>query len=85
MGSLKVRASSWERQGKINVRSKQSNHKHNHNYNLMGVDTIEINLVYLFICGLIAIDKILGIANLWHKNKPKLSAGHSFHCLWVTV
>ena len=30
-------------QGKINVRLKQSNQKHNHN--LMGFDTIEINLV----------------------------------------
>ena len=33
-------------QGKINVRLKQSNH--NHKYNLMGFDTIEINLVLFF-------------------------------------
>ena len=32
-------------QGKINVRLKQSNHNNNHYYNLMGFDTIEINLV----------------------------------------
>ena len=32
-------------QGKINVRLKQSNHNNNHNYNLMGFDTIEVNLV----------------------------------------
>ena len=31
----------------INVRLKQSNHNHNHNNNLMGFDTIEINLVVL--------------------------------------
>ena len=37
------------RQGNINIRLKQSNHKHNHNYNLMGFDTIEINLVFLII------------------------------------
>ena len=30
-------------QGKINIRLKQSNH--NHNYNLLGFDTIDINLV----------------------------------------
>ena len=33
-----------EGQGKINVRLKQSNH--NHDNNLMGFDTIEINLVF---------------------------------------
>ena len=35
-----------EGQGKINVRLKQSNH--NHDYNLMGFDTIEINLLVSF-------------------------------------
>ena len=35
-------------QGKINVRLRQSNHNHNHNFNLMGFDTIEINLVLSF-------------------------------------
>ena len=33
--------------GKINERLKQRNHNNNHNYNLMGFDTIEINLVCL--------------------------------------
>ena len=49
-GSSKVKAKSKvERQGqvKINVRLRQSNHKNIHNYNLMGFDTIEINLVSL--------------------------------------
>ena len=33
---------------KIDVRlTKQSNYNHNHNYNIMGFDTIEINLVNL--------------------------------------
>ena len=37
-------------QGKINALLKQNNWNHNHNDNLMGFDTIEINLVFdLFI------------------------------------
>ena len=36
-------------QGKINETIKQSNHNHNQNYNLMGFDTIEINLVSPFL------------------------------------
>ena len=54
----KVRESSWQGQGKVkerfrqgqgkmNVRLKQSSQSHN--YNLMGLDTIEINLVFLII------------------------------------
>ena len=31
-------------QGRINVRLKKANHNYNHNNNLMGFDTIEINL-----------------------------------------
>ena len=41
-GQVKVEMQS---QGKINVRFKQSKCNPNHNYNLMGFDTIEINLV----------------------------------------
>ena len=33
-------------QGKINVRLNHTNHNHNHSYNLMGFDTIEINLSF---------------------------------------
>ena len=41
-------------QGNINVKLKQSNH--GHNYNLMGFDTIEINLVskYFLVAGRVA-------------------------------
>ena len=35
-------------QCKINLKLRQSNHNHNHNYDLMGFDTIEINLVMLY-------------------------------------
>ena len=42
-GKSKVNERSRKGQGKINVRLKQSNH--NHNQNLIGFDTIEINLV----------------------------------------
>jgi len=51
-GSGKVKSTSRRGQGKVerqrqgNVWLKQSNH--NHNYNLMGFDTIEINLVSHF-------------------------------------
>ena len=36
-------------QGKIYVRLKQSCHNHGHNYNLMGFDTIEIDLLFDFL------------------------------------
>ena len=35
-----------EGQGKVKVRSRQSKHNLNRNYNLMGFDTVEINLVF---------------------------------------
>ena len=50
-----------------------------------GLWSIGSLFIYLFICGLIASGKILGIANLWHMIMPKPSAGHSFHCPQVTV
>ena len=34
-------------QGKINVRLRQNNNNQNHNYNLMGFDTVEINVGFL--------------------------------------
>ena len=40
---------SREEQWKVNVGSRQHKHNLNRNYNLMGFDTIEINLVHLSI------------------------------------
>ena len=36
-------------QGKVKVKSRQHKHNLNRNYNLMGFDTIEINLVYTIV------------------------------------
>ena len=41
----KVKAGSKEGQGKVKVRSRECMHNLNRNYNLMGFETIEINLV----------------------------------------
>ena len=46
-GQGKAKARSRRGQGKDKVRSRQSKHNLNRNYNLMGFDTIEINLVFL--------------------------------------
>ena len=35
-------------QDKVKEMSRQCKHNFNHNYNLMGFDTIEINLVFIF-------------------------------------
>ena len=43
-GKVKVR--SMRVQGKVKVRSRQRKHNLNSNNNLMGFDTIEINLVF---------------------------------------
>ena len=47
-GQGKAKARSIRGQGKVKVKSRQHNHNLNRKYNLMGFDTIEINLVYLF-------------------------------------
>ena len=44
-GQGKVKARSQRGQGKFKLKSKQRKHNLNRNYNLMGFDTIEINLV----------------------------------------
>ena len=44
-----VKARSNKSQGKVKVRSRQRKHNLDLNYNLMGFDTIEINLVLWFI------------------------------------
>ena len=44
-GQDKVKARSNKSQGKVKVRSRQRKQNLNLNYNLMGFDTIEINLV----------------------------------------
>merc|ERR1739842_237886 len=44
-GQGKVKARSRQGQGKVKIRSRQCKHNLNRNYNLMGFDTIEINLV----------------------------------------
>ena len=44
-GFSKVKACLKRGQGKINLRFGQSNNNHKHNCNLMGFDTININLV----------------------------------------
>ena len=44
-GQREVKERSMRGQGKVKVRSRQRKHNLNHNYNLMGFDTIEINLV----------------------------------------
>ena len=46
-GQGKAKARSRRGQGKVKVKSRQHNHNLNRNYNLMGFDTIEINLVIL--------------------------------------
>ena len=46
----RVKARSKQGQGKVKVRSKQRKHKLKRNYNLMGFDTIEINLVIKLSC-----------------------------------
>ena len=46
-GQGKIRARSRKGQGKVKVKSRQHNHNLNLNYNLMGFDTIEINLVFI--------------------------------------
>ena len=45
-GQGKVKARSKRGQDKVKVRSRQRKHNLKCNYNLMGFDTIEINLVY---------------------------------------
>ena len=45
-GQGKAKARSSRGQGKVKVRPRQCKHNLNLNYNLMGFDTIEINLVY---------------------------------------
>ena len=44
-GQGKVKARSKKSQGKVKVRSKQCKHNLDLNYNLMGFDTIRINLI----------------------------------------
>ena len=44
-GQVKAKERSRRGQGKVKVKSRQHNHNLNRNYNLMGFDTIEINLV----------------------------------------
>ena len=44
-GQLKAKERSRRGQGKVKVKSRQHNHILNRKYNLMGFDTIEINLV----------------------------------------
>ena len=44
-GQGKAKARSMRVQGKVKVRSRQRKHNLNSNNNLMGFDTIEINLV----------------------------------------
>ena len=44
-GQGKAKARSMRVQGKVKVRSRQNKHNLNSNNNLMGFDTIEINLV----------------------------------------
>ena len=46
-GQGKAKAKSSRGQGKVKVKSRQHNHNLNCKYNLMGFDTIEINLVFL--------------------------------------
>ena len=48
-GQGKAKARPRRGQGKVKVRSKLPKNNLNRNYNLMGFDTIEINLVHLFI------------------------------------
>ena len=45
-GQGKAKARSRRGQGKVKVRSSQRKHNPSSNYNMLGVDTIEINLVY---------------------------------------
>ena len=47
-GQGKVKTRPKQGQGKDKVRSRQCKHNLNRNYNLMGFDTIEINLVFSF-------------------------------------
>ena len=49
-GQGKAKARSRRGQGKVKVRSKQHKQKLKSNYNLMGFDTIEINLVIKLSC-----------------------------------
>ena len=46
-GQGKVKERSRRGQGKVKVRPRQCKHNLNLNYNLMGFDTIEINLVII--------------------------------------
>ena len=43
-GQCNVKGKLSQGQGKVEVRSRQQKHRLNRNYNLMGFDTIEINL-----------------------------------------
>ena len=49
-GQGKAKARSRRSQGKVKVKSRQYSHNLNHKYNLMGFDTIEINLVETNYC-----------------------------------
>ena len=52
----------------VKVRSRQRKHNLNRNYNLMGFDTIEINLVYHLKLGFfvfLKMIKILGLNHTW--------------------
>ena len=48
-GQGKVKTRQKQGQGEVKARSRQRNHNLNRNYNLMGFDTIEINLVNHYI------------------------------------
>ena len=50
-GQSKVKEESSQGHGKVKVRLRQHKHNINLNYNLMGFDTIEINLVLSFLPG----------------------------------
>ena len=51
-GNANVNKGTSEGQRKVKVRSRQRKHNLNRNYNLMGFDTIEINLVMTLKYGL---------------------------------
>ena len=48
---MRVKARSKRGEGNVKVRSRQRKHNLNHTYNLMGFDTIEINLVFTKVGG----------------------------------
>ena len=76
-GKYKIHQKSRSKQGpdKVNVRWRQSNHNLDLNYNLMGFDTIEINLVQ-------PKKRILSIAGGKKSFEPKFLFGSSAFFLW---